>query len=125
MNICGVNSRLIGAPHEAFSICDGDAGIQLITMNKTQREFIVEAIKGMSVLDRSELSNWEQCNARRGELIRQKYTDGLTPVEQNELDLLEDQAKQYLDAVAPVQNYPLDALKVYVDRIKASRKNVP
>ena len=73
----------------------------------------------------SDEKSWERINARRCELIRQKYTAGLDDAEHIELDTLEEEATRYLDAVAPFSDYPLGALQAHIDRIKANTKNVP
>lgn len=69
--------------------------------------------------------SWERINARRCKLIRQKYAEGLGDAERVELAALEEEAKKYLDAVAPLSDCPLDAFQAHVDRIKANKKNVP
>lgn len=76
--------------------------------------------QGTPVMDEK---TWERVNARRGDLIRQKYTASLTCAEQAELDALEEVATRYLNVVAPLSDYPLDVLQVHIDRIKADQKN--
>lgn len=76
--------------------------------------------QGTPVVDEK---TWECINARRCDLIRRKYTEELTGAEQAELDSLEEAATKYLDTIAPLPNYPLDALQAQVDRIKTKQKN--
>jgi len=66
---------------------------------------------------------WEYTNARRCDLIRRKYAEGLTIAEQVELLELERLATSYLNTIAPLPAYPLDELQRHVDRIKAAAKN--
>src|SRR5207253_3853745 len=47
----------------------------------------------------------DEKNRRRGALLDRKYDQGLTPVEEAELTLLQDAMHRYIDKVAPL---PLD-----------------
>jgi hypothetical protein len=63
-------------------------------------------------------SGWsEKRNARRCELIRKKYADGLTPAETAELDQLQEQVGQFREQFGPLAADTVRALEAELQRI--------
>lgn len=64
--------------------------------------------------------NWsEKKNARRCELIRKKFADGLTPAETAELDQLQEQVGQFREQFGPLSADTVRALEAELQRIRS------
>ena len=61
----------------------------------------------------------EKKNARRCELIRKKFADGLTPAETAELDQLQEQVGQFREQFGPLAADTVRALEAELQRIRS------
>lgn len=69
--------------------------------------------------------NWAQSNARRQELIRRRFTLGLSNVEAQELQALQDLAAERLEAWDSELLANVDSMRAAVEQVVRSARSLP